>query len=223
VVFERFTESARQVVVLAQEEARALGHNYIGTEHILLGLLREQQGLAAQVLASFGMSHERVRNEVVQLIGPSEATAAGQIPFTPRAKKVLELALREALSLGHDYIGDEHILLGLIRGNEGIAATVLLNFSADPESVRAEVIRKLSGPDYRRPRGARASANAVVIEQTGFAVRPDSALRRLLMAAGGRALMDERSEFGLADLLAVAEELTDTDTPPDREPSDSGD
>src|SRR5215217_5134110 len=130
-MFERFTERARQVVVLAQEEARTLKHNYIGTEHILLGLLREEEGLAARVLESLDITVERVRAQVVRIVGSGEEVTSGQIPFTPRAKKVLELALREALSLGHNYIGTEHILLGLVRENEGVAARILLDFDAD--------------------------------------------------------------------------------------------
>jgi ATP-dependent Clp protease ATP-binding subunit ClpC len=149
-MFERFTERARQVVVLAQEEARTLKHNYIGTEHILLGLLREEEGLAARVLESLDITVERVRGQVVRIVGSGEEVTSGQIPFTPRAKKVLELALREALSLGHNYIGTEHILLGLVRENEGVAARILLDFDADSEKIRNEVIRMLSGPSGRR-------------------------------------------------------------------------
>src|ERR1700744_5860897 len=145
-MFERFTERARQVVVLAQEEARTLKHNYIGTEHILLGLLREEEGLAARVLESLDITVERVRAQVVRIVGSGEEVTSGQIPFTPRAKKVLELALREALSLGHNYIGTEHILLGLVRENEGVAARILLDFDADSEKIRNEVIRMLSAP-----------------------------------------------------------------------------
>jgi ATP-dependent Clp protease ATP-binding subunit ClpC len=152
-MFERFTERARQVVVLAQEEARTLKHNYIGTEHILLGLLREEEGLAARVLESLEITVERVRAQVVRIVGSGEEVTSGQIPFTPRAKKVLELALREALSLGHNYIGTEHILLGLVRENEGVAARILLDFDADSEKIRNEVIRMLSGPGGRQ-RGA---------------------------------------------------------------------
>jgi Clp amino terminal domain, pathogenicity island component len=144
-VFERFTERARQVVVLAQDEARALKHNYIGTEHILLGLIREQEGIAARVLASLRITVEEVRAQVTRIVGQGDEVRTGQIPFTPRAKKVLELALREALSLGHDYIGTEHILLGLVRLNEGVAAQILLGFGADAEKIRDEVIRTLSG------------------------------------------------------------------------------
>jgi ATP-dependent Clp protease ATP-binding subunit ClpC len=153
-VFERFTERARQVVVLAQEEARILKHNYIGTEHILLGLLREEEGLAARVLESLDITVERVRAQVVRIVGSGEEVTSGQIPFTPRAKKVLELALREALSLGHNYIGTEHILLGLVRENEGVAARILLDFDADSEKIRNEVIRMLSGPGGRQGRAA---------------------------------------------------------------------
>jgi ATP-dependent Clp protease ATP-binding subunit ClpC len=156
-LFERFTERARQVVVLAQDEARALKHNYIGTEHILLGLLREEEGLAARVLESLDITVEEVRAQVARIVGQGDEVTTGQIPFTPRAKKVLELALREALSLGHNYIGTEHILLGLVRENEGVAARILLDFDADAEKIRNEIIRMLSGPG-RRQQGAGGAA-----------------------------------------------------------------
>jgi len=160
-MFERFTERARQVVVLAQDEARALKHNYIGTEHILLGLLREEEGLAARVLDSLDITVEDVRANVARIVGQGEEVTTGQIPFTPRAKKVLELALREALSLGHNYIGTEHILLGLVRENEGVAARILLDFDADAEKIRNEIIRMLSGPGRRsQSGGATAGAGA---------------------------------------------------------------
>ena len=149
-MFERFTERARQVVVLAQEEARTLKHNYIGTEHILLGLLREEEGLAARVLEGLEITVEEVRSQVIRIVGAGEEVTSGQIPFTPRAKKVLELALREALSLGHNYIGTEHILLGLVRENEGVAARILADFDADSEKIRNEIIRMLSGPSGRQ-------------------------------------------------------------------------
>src|ERR1700746_2336475 len=158
-MFERFTERARQVVVLAQEEARTLKHNYIGTEHILLGLLREEEGLAARVLESLDITVERVRAQVVRIVGSGEEVTSGQIPFTPRAKKVLERARREAQSLGHNYIGTQHILLGLVRENEGVAARILLDFDADSEKIRNEVIRMLSGPGGRR-QGQSAGAGA---------------------------------------------------------------
>jgi ATP-dependent Clp protease ATP-binding subunit ClpC len=166
-MFERFTERARQVVVLAQEEARTLKHNYIGTEHILLGLLREEEGLAARVLESLDITVERVRAQVVRIVGSGEEVTSGQIPFTPRAKKVLELALREALSLGHNYIGTEHILLGLVRENEGVAARILLDFDADSEKIRNEVIRMLSGPGGRRQAGQGAGAGAGAAQGEG--------------------------------------------------------
>jgi ATP-dependent Clp protease ATP-binding subunit ClpC len=152
-LFERFTERARQVVVLAQDEARALKHNYIGTEHILLGLLREEEGLAARVLESLDITVEEVRAQIARIVGQGDEVTTGQIPFTPRAKKVLELALREALSLGHNYIGTEHILLGLVRENEGVAARILLDFDADAEKIRNEIIRMLSGPGRRQQGG----------------------------------------------------------------------
>jgi Clp amino terminal domain, pathogenicity island component len=142
-VFERFTERARHVVVFAQEEARSLKHNYIGTEHILLGLLREEAGLAARVLESFDITAERVRDEVVRIVGSGEEATPGQIPFTPRAKSVLELALREAQNLGRNYIGTEHILLGLASENEGVAIRILLDLDAGPEKLRNEVIRMM--------------------------------------------------------------------------------
>jgi hypothetical protein len=145
-VFERFTERSRQVVVLAQDEARALRHNYIGTEHILLGLLREEEGLAARVLESLDITLEEVRAMVRRVVGEGDEVTTGQIPFSPRAKKVLELSLREALGLGHNYIRTENIQLGIVRENDGVAARVLLDFDADAEKIRNEVIRMLSGP-----------------------------------------------------------------------------
>ncbi|HEY0559330.1 MAG TPA: ATP-dependent Clp protease ATP-binding subunit [Frankiaceae bacterium] len=144
-MFERFTDRARRVVVLAQEEARMLNHNYIGTEHILLGLIHEGEGVAAKALESLGISLEGVRSQVEEIIGQGQQAPNGHIPFTPRAKKVLELSLREALQLGHNYIGTEHILLGLIREGEGVAAQVLVKLGADLNRVRQQVIQLLSG------------------------------------------------------------------------------
>ena len=144
-MFERFTEKARRVVVYAQEEARMLNQNYIGTEHLLLGLIREQDGIAAKALESLNIDLDDVHTQVEELIGRGTYVPNGHIPFTPRAKKVLELSLREALQLGHNYIGTEHILLGLIREGEGVAAQVLLNLGADLEKVRSAVIQLLSG------------------------------------------------------------------------------
>ena len=144
-MFERFTDRARRVVVLAQEEARLLNHNNFGTEHILLGLIHEGEGVAAKALESLGISLEAVRNQVEEIIGQGGSSPSGHIPFTPRAKKVLELSLREALQLGHNYIGTEHILLGLIREGEGVAAQVLVKLGADLSRVRQQVIQLLSG------------------------------------------------------------------------------
>jgi ATP-dependent Clp protease ATP-binding subunit ClpC len=150
-LFERFTDRARRVVVLAQEEARLLNHSYIGTEHILLGLIHEGEGVAAKALESLGISLEAVRSQVEEIIGQGGTAPSGHIPFTPRAKKVLELSLREALQLGHNYIGTEHILLGLIREGEGVAAQVLVKLGADLSRVRQQVIQLLSG--YTGPGG----------------------------------------------------------------------
>jgi ATP-dependent Clp protease ATP-binding subunit ClpC len=156
-MFERFTDRARRVVVLAQEEARLLNHSYIGTEHILLGLIHEGEGVAAKALESLGISLEAVRSQVEEIIGQGGSSPSGHIPFTPRAKKVLELSLREALQLGHNYIGTEHILLGLIREGEGVAAQVLVKLGADLSRVRQQVIQLLSG--YQGPAGARPESS----------------------------------------------------------------
>ncbi|HJV04583.1 MAG TPA: ATP-dependent Clp protease ATP-binding subunit, partial [Actinomycetota bacterium] len=168
-MFERFTDRARRVVVLAQEEARMLNHNYIGTEHILLGLIHEGEGVAAKALESLGISLEAVRQQVEDIIGQGQSAPTGHIPFTPRAKKVLELSLREALQLGHNYIGTEHILLGLIREGEGVAAQVLQKLGADLNRVRQQVIQLLSGytggkeaaPGEQTPQGS------MVLDQFG--------------------------------------------------------
>ena len=153
-MFERFTDRARRVVVLAQEEARMLNHNYIGTEHILLGLIHEGEGVAAKALESLGISLDAVREQVQEIIGKGQQAPSGHIPFTPRAKKVLELSLREALQLGHNYIGTEHILLGLIREGEGVAAQVLVKLGADLNRVRQQVIQLLSGYQGKEPAAA---------------------------------------------------------------------
>ncbi len=144
-MFERFTDRARRVVVLAQDEARALNHNYIGTEHILLGMLSEGEGVAARALRELDINLEAIRQQVEEVIGRGQHAQAGHIPFTPRAKKVLELSLRESLQLGHDYIGTEHILLGLIREGEGIAAQVLTRLGATGSRVRQQVMQVLEG------------------------------------------------------------------------------
>ncbi|MBA2550316.1 MAG: ATP-dependent Clp protease ATP-binding subunit [Nocardioidaceae bacterium] len=171
-MFERFTDRARRVVVLAQEEARMLSHNYIGTEHILLGLIHEGEGVAAKALESLGISLEAVRAQVEEIIGQGQQAPSGHIPFTPRAKKVLELSLREALQLGHNYIGTEHILLGLIREGEGVAAQVLVKLGADLNRVRQQVIQLLSGYQGKEstPTGAPAEgapSSSLVLDQFG--------------------------------------------------------
>jgi ATP-dependent Clp protease ATP-binding subunit ClpA len=150
-MFERFTDRARRVVVLAQDEARRLNHNYIGTEHILLGLLHEGEGVAARALQSLGISLQAVRQQVEEIIGRGQQVPSGHIPFTPRAKKVLELSLRESLQLGHNYIGTEHILLGLIREGDGVAAQVLVKLGADLNRVREQVIQLLHGHQAEEP------------------------------------------------------------------------
>jgi ATP-dependent Clp protease ATP-binding subunit ClpC len=171
-MFERFTDRARRVVVLAQEEARMLNHNYIGTEHILLGLIHEGEGVAAKALESLGISLDAVRQQVEEIIGQGQQAPSGHIPFTPRAKKVLELSLREALQLGHNYIGTEHILLGLIREGEGVAAQVLVKLGADLNKVRQQVIQLLSGYQGKEPATAGGPAEgtpstSLVLDQFG--------------------------------------------------------
>jgi ATP-dependent Clp protease ATP-binding subunit ClpC len=157
-VFERFTDRARRVVVLAQEEARLLNHSYIGTEHILLGLLNEGEGIAAKALEGMGINLQGVRDQVVEIIGQGAQAPTGHIPFTPRAKKVLELSLREALQLGHNYIGTEHILLGLIREGEGVAAQVLQKLGAELTKVRNSVIQLLNGAGSTEEHGSAGGA-----------------------------------------------------------------
>src|SRR5260370_40461557 len=169
-MFERFSDRARRVVVLAQEEARMLNHDYIGTEHILLGLMHEGEGVAAKALESLGISLDAVRQQVEVIIGQGQQAPSGRIPFAPRAKKVLELSLREALQLGHNYIGTEHILLGLIREGEGVAAQVLLKLGADLSRVRQQVTQLLHGGPGKEPAAAVASAEtapstSLVLEQ----------------------------------------------------------
>ncbi|MGZ6790576.1 MAG: Clp protease N-terminal domain-containing protein, partial [Mycobacteriaceae bacterium] len=172
-MFERFTDRARRVVVLAQEEARMLNHNYIGTEHILLGLIHEGEGVAAKSLESLGISLEGVRSQVEEIIGQGQQAPSGHIPFTPRAKKVLELSLREALQLGHNYIGTEHLLLGLIREGEGVAAQVLVKLGADLNRVRQEVHKELAAGQGKEPAAVAGPgrestpSTSVVLDQFG--------------------------------------------------------
>jgi ATP-dependent Clp protease ATP-binding subunit ClpC len=161
-MFERFTDQARSVIVRAQEQAASLQHNYIGTEHILLGLIAEQQGLAASALASLDIRLDAVRDQVVQIIGRGNRPVSGHIPFTPRAKKVLELSLRDALQLGSNYIDTEHILLGLLREGSGVAVVILGNVAGDPQTVRRAVMALVhkglpEGVTVARPAGVPAA------------------------------------------------------------------
>jgi ATP-dependent Clp protease ATP-binding subunit ClpC len=189
-------------VVLAQEEANALKHGYIGTEHILLGLLRDREGIAAHVLESLDITLERVRGEVVRTVGVGEEAVAGQVPFTPGAKKVLELALREALGLGHNYIGTEHILLGLVSVNDGASARILADFDAAPDEIRNGVIRMLSGRDApAQPIATREPPMSRSGFEEWIRIGPGAGVRRLLMVAAGRALDDGRSEIESRDVL----------------------
>ncbi|WP_433676260.1 ATP-dependent Clp protease ATP-binding subunit [Microbacterium gorillae] len=182
-MFERFTDRARRVVVLAQEEAKMLNHNYIGTEHILLGLIHEGEGVAAKALESLGISLDAVREQVQDIIGQGQQQPTGHIPFTPRAKKVLELSLREALQLGHNYIGTEHILLGLIREGEGVAAQVLVKLGADLNKVRQQVIQLLSGYQGKEPVGVSGAAQESPSAPQGGSAVLDQFGRNLTQAA----------------------------------------
>lgn len=183
-MFERFTERARRVVVFAQEEARMLNQNYIGTEHLLLGLIREGEGVAAKALESMGINLDDVRSQVESIIGKGTNEPSGHIPFTPRAKKVLELSLREALQLGHNYIGTEHILLGLIREGEGVAARVLLNLGADLSRVRNQVIQLLSG--YYAGSRAQEAPGAPGIHRQGSSVLDEFGRNLTVLAREGK-------------------------------------
>jgi ATP-dependent Clp protease ATP-binding subunit ClpC len=194
--------------VLAQEEARLLGHSYIGTEHLLLGLVHEEDGLASKALRSLDISLAAVRAEVEKVVGPAGSPAAGSPPFTPRAKKVLELSLREALQLGHNYIGTEHILLGLVREGEGIAAKVLVSLGADLAGVRQEVIKLLSGyqgpgAPAARPAGERDDLSDLTMEEGTFAPEPigDHWTARVVRAGRNPAVFDE-AYGALAELVA---------------------
>jgi ATP-dependent Clp protease ATP-binding subunit ClpA len=207
-VFERFTDRARSVVVLAQEEARLLKHNYIGTEHILLGLSHEGEGVAAKALEAMGVSLQDVRSQVESIIGRGHSEPRGHIPFTPRAKKVLEMSLRESLQLGHNYIGTEHLLLGLIREGEGVGAQVLVKLGADLNRVRQQVNKLL------QVSGDEAAA------ESGFATRGEATAFVSQLAAGAdpRQILPEIAQRGrrardLAERLARV--LADPSISPD--------
>jgi len=217
--FERFTDRARRVVVLAQEEARMLSHNYVGTEHVLLGLIHEGEGVAARALESLGISLEGVRQQVVEIIGQGNQAPSGHIPFTPRAKKVLELTLREALRLGHNYIGTEHILLALIGEGEGVAAQVLVRLGADLNRVRQQVIQLLAGaqanPGERVPPpglGDYDEKIAAARQQKDAALDAGDFDRAGTLRGEERRLLDERARrlaqwSAGVDVAALAEEI----------------
>jgi ATP-dependent Clp protease ATP-binding subunit ClpA len=211
-MFQRFTDRARRVVHLAQEEARRLNHNYIGTEHILLGLIHEGEGVAAKALESLGISLEAVRAQVEEIIGQGQTAPAGPIPFTPRAKKVLELSLREA-QLGHNYIGTEHILLGLLREGEGVAAQVLVKLGADLSRVRERVLLLLTGEGEQAGATTRLVRLAVPAELLDYDARIAEVRRRKEAAIDARdldtavALRDQEKQL-LADKLRREREWT---------------
>ncbi|MGZ4763276.1 MAG: ATP-dependent Clp protease ATP-binding subunit, partial [Ilumatobacteraceae bacterium] len=204
-MFERFTDRARRVVVLAQEEARLLSHSYIGTEHILLGLIHEGEGVAAKALESLGISLEAVRNQVEEIIGQGGTSPSGHIPFTPRAKKVLELSLREALQLGHNYIGTEHILLGLIREGEGVAAQVLVKLGADLSRVRQQVIQLLSG--YQGGAQGKGEPQAAAAGTQGKEDTPSDKGNSQILDQFGRNLTQLAREKKLDPVIGRAREL----------------
>lgn len=208
-MFERFTDRARRVVVLAQEEARALNHNYIGTEHILLGLIQEGEGVAAKALESMGISLDAVRTEVKDIIGTGGHPPSGYIPFTPRAKKVLELALREALQLGHKYIGTEHILLGLIREGEGVAAQVLVKLGADLSRVRQQVIQLLSGYEGNDEEsgGGEPATAGVGSSPEGAPSRPGQKSNSLVLDQFGRNLTQAAKDGKLDPVVGRENEI----------------
>jgi ATP-dependent Clp protease ATP-binding subunit ClpC len=202
-MFERFTDRARRVVVLAQEEARMLNHNYIGTEHLLLGLIHEGEGVAAKALESLGVSLEAVRAQVEEIIGQGQEAPSGHIPFTPRAKKVLELSLRESRQLGHDYIGTEHILLGLLREGEGVAAQVLVRLGADLDRVRRQVIELLHARRGEESAGEEPAGSAA----GGRERRPPPEITVRLDAIGSRlSAVEQRTGTG-PDTLELDQQI----------------
>lgn len=218
-MFERFTPDARQVVVLAQEEARELNHDHIGTEHIVLGLLRGPDAVPRQVLANFGVDVASARSRVAETLGRGDQPFMGQMPFTFEGKKTLELALREALRLGNSWIESGHVLLGLLDVGPSPGFDVLVGLGVDPESARDAVITQLASTERPRPRPQGATGPSVTVAGIGgFRVGPDAQLRRVLMTAAAGALKDAREEFGIADLLQALKEASEPEESPQDEP-----
>ena len=215
-MFERFTDRARRVVVVAQEESRSLGHDYIGTEHILLGLVQEGEGVAAQALEALGIGLDALRHQVEEIVGRGKETPGGHIPFTPRAKKVLELSLREALQLGHDYIGTEHILLGLIREGEGVAARVLVSLGADLNMVRQQVIQLLQSHQIEGQE--RLSSTRVA----GPSARLELIVNRQTEAIVGRLDAIDARLAAIEGHLGIAEQAPPGESPPGEGPAGEG-
>jgi prophage maintenance system killer protein len=203
--FARFTDRARRVMFLAQDEARRLNHNYVGTEHLLLGLIREGDGVAARALASSGISLQAVRAQVEEIIGQGQIAPTGHIPLTPRAKKVLELSLREALQLGHNYIGTEHILLGLLREGQGVAAQVLVKLGADHARLREQVLRLLADGTPRDERELPSGPAAPLPSSTGTAAGLDYYDQQLADVRRAKDAAIAAEEFDTAAALRVAE------------------
>ena len=200
-MFERFTDRARRVVVLAQEEARRLDHNYIGTEHILLGLLRDGEGVAVEALGGLGISLDETRAKVEEIIGRGSDQPSGHIPFTPRAKKVLELSLREALELGTDYIGTEHILLGLIREGQGVAAQVLVDLGAGLDQTREKVLELIRGGEDEPASEleARLTRMGPEVRVVGSPAQVSEIIARLRSIDGRLAAVERHLGIGKAD------------------------
>jgi hypothetical protein len=207
-MFQRFTDRARRVVVLAQEEARMLHHNYVGTEHLLLGLLHEGEGVAAGALESLGINREAVRQQVEEIIGHGRKPVSGHIPFTPRTKKVLELSLREALALGHHYIGTEHLLLALLREGQGVAAQVLTRLGADHAQVRERVLAQLTGECEQQDLQARLAADLVDAAEQLTQVRQQKEAAFDPGDLEAAAALRDREKQLLADKLRLENQLT---------------
>lgn len=209
-MFERFTREAREVMVQAQVAARDLQHDHIGTEHLLLGCLANTEIGAGAALTALGLTVDHVREQVIAIVGRGEATGSGQIPFTPRAKKVMELALRESLSRGHVDIESLHLLLGLVHDEDGVAMRIVLGSGVTAARVRETALAMIPAGE-RVERGKRGTEQARRVRPAGgsgptFAATPDPALRRLLMVAAGRALADGREVFGVEDLRSALDQ-----------------